>query len=157
MLIGGQAPAGAKEDGYAFALSSWWYLKNIRVRLMESSLWSVSLLEDYLRRLLGRKRVFIEADRLIFPAHERKWTTRLSAIARVSAMPCGAIPFINGGTAWKKNSQETFAAGYWVHTFDKLLPAEVYGEKHPEYYAYFNGKRHPGKASQWCLTNPDVF
>ena len=53
--------------------------------------------------------------------------------------------------------QETFAAGYWVHTFDKLLPAEVYGEKHPEYYAYFNGKRHPGKASQWCLTNPNVF
>ena len=38
-----------------------------------------------------------------------------------------------------------------------MLPAEVYGEKHPEYYAYFNGKRHPGKASQWCLTKPDVF
>ena len=52
---------------------------------------------------------------------------------------------------------ETFAANYWVHTFDKLLPSAVYGEKHPEYYSYFNGKRHPGKASQWCLTNPEVF
>lgn len=52
---------------------------------------------------------------------------------------------------------EVFAAGYWVHTFDKLLPSSVYGNKHPEYYSYFNGKRHPGKASQWCLTNPDVL
>ena len=52
---------------------------------------------------------------------------------------------------------EVFAAGYWVHTFDKLLPASVYGKDHPEYYSYFKGKRHPGKASQWCLSNPEVF
>lgn len=52
---------------------------------------------------------------------------------------------------------EVFAAGYWVHTFDKLLPSDVYGKTHPEYYSYFKGKRHPGKASQWCLTNPEVF
>lgn len=52
---------------------------------------------------------------------------------------------------------EMFAAGYWVHTFDKLLPSAVYGKSHPEYYAYYNGKRNPGKASQWCLTNPEVF
>jgi len=53
--------------------------------------------------------------------------------------------------------EEVFAAGLWVHTFDKLLPSDVYGKTHPEYYSYFKGKRHPGKASQWCLTNPDVF
>lgn len=52
---------------------------------------------------------------------------------------------------------EVFAASYWVHTFDKLLPSDIYGKTHPEYYSYFNGKRHPGKASQWCLTNPEVF
>lgn len=52
---------------------------------------------------------------------------------------------------------EVFAAGYWVHTFDKLLPSSVYGKEHPEYYSYFKGKRHPGKASQWCLSNPEVF
>ena len=45
--------------------------------------------------------------------------------------------------------REFFAAGYWVHTFN--------GKKHPEYYSYFDGKRHPGQASQWCLTNPEVF
>ncbi len=56
-----------------------------------------------------------------------------------------------------KNPEDVFAADYWVHTFDKLLPSAVYGKDHPEYYSYFNGKRHPGKASQWCLTNPDVL
>ena len=51
--------------------------------------------------------------------------------------------------------KEVFAANYWVHTFNRLLPVEEYGKTHPEYYAYFDGKRHPG--AQWCLTNPDVF
>lgn len=51
--------------------------------------------------------------------------------------------------------KEVFAANYWVHTFNKLLPVSEYGETHPEYYAYFDGKRHPG--AQWCLTNPEVF
>lgn len=50
---------------------------------------------------------------------------------------------------------DMFANGYWVHTFNKLLPTAVYGSTHPEYYAWFDGKRHPG--SQWCLTNDDVF
>jgi predicted alpha-1,2-mannosidase len=61
--------------------------------------------------------------------------------------------------AWLRleNPEEVFAAGYWVHTFDRLLPAAVYGDQHPEYYAWFNGKRHPGKAGQWCLSNPDVL
>ncbi len=52
---------------------------------------------------------------------------------------------------------EMFAGSYWVHTFDKLLPSSRYGVEHPEYYSYFGGKRHPGKASQWCLSNPEVF
>lgn len=56
-----------------------------------------------------------------------------------------------------KSPEEVFAGGYWGHTFDKLLPSAVYGKEHPEYYSFFNGKRHPGKASQWCLTNPDVL
>lgn len=53
--------------------------------------------------------------------------------------------------------REVFADGLWVHTFDKLLPSAVYGEEHPEYYSFFNAERHPGKASQWCLSNPQLF
>lgn len=52
---------------------------------------------------------------------------------------------------------EVFADGLWVHTFDKILPSDVYGAEHPEYYSFINGERRPGKASQWCLTNPKVF
>ena len=56
-----------------------------------------------------------------------------------------------------KDPHEFFASNLWVHTFDKLLPASVYGKKHPEYYSLINGKRRPGNHSQWCLTNSKVF
>lgn len=52
---------------------------------------------------------------------------------------------------------EVFAGGMWVHTFDRILPSDRYGASHPEYYSFINGERRPGKASQWCLTNPEVF
>ncbi len=52
---------------------------------------------------------------------------------------------------------EIFAASYWVHTFDRLLPSARYGTAHPEYFSLINGQRRPGSASQWCLTNEDVF
>lgn len=53
--------------------------------------------------------------------------------------------------------QSMFADGLWVHTFDCIMPAAVYGKDHPEYYSFINGKRQPGKMGQWCLTNNDVF
>lgn len=53
--------------------------------------------------------------------------------------------------------KEVFAANYWVHTFNRILPASVYGKEHPEWYSLINGKRQPGDHSQWCLTNPEVF
>ena len=52
---------------------------------------------------------------------------------------------------------EVFIDNMWVHTFDRLMPSEVYGKEHPEYYSYINGEHRPGNHSQWCLTNPDVY
>ena len=52
---------------------------------------------------------------------------------------------------------DVFPDDMWVHTFDRLLPSSVYGKTHPEYYSFINGERRPGKHSQWCLTNPDLF
>ncbi|MCD7899809.1 MAG: DUF4838 domain-containing protein [Bacteroides sp.] len=52
---------------------------------------------------------------------------------------------------------EVFAGGLWVHTFDRILPSDEYGDAHPEYYSFIRGERRPGKASQWCLTNPEVL
>lgn len=53
--------------------------------------------------------------------------------------------------------RDLFAGGLWVHTFDRLLPASVYGADHPEWYSMIGGERRPGRASQWCLTNDEVF
>jgi|WetSurMetagenome_2_1015567.scaffolds.fasta_scaffold00667_7 hypothetical protein len=44
--------------------------------------------------------------------------------------------------------------GLWVHTFNRLLPPDVYYRDHPEYYALINGSRIP---TQLCLTNPNVL
>lgn len=44
--------------------------------------------------------------------------------------------------------------GLWVHTFNRLVPPEVYYDEHPEYYALVDGKRIP---TQLCLTNPEVL
>lgn len=46
------------------------------------------------------------------------------------------------------------AWGSWVHTFNSLVPPEIYFKDHPEYYALRDGKRTP---TQLCLTNPDVL
>lgn len=56
-----------------------------------------------------------------------------------------------------REPSDIFADGLWVHTFDRLLPAGRYGAEHPEYYSFILGERRPGRASQWCLSNPEVF
>ena len=45
------------------------------------------------------------------------------------------------------------AWGTWVHTFNSLVPPEIYFKDHPEYFALRDGKRLP---TQLCLTNPEV-
>jgi hypothetical protein len=50
--------------------------------------------------------------------------------------------------------RELYGAGYYVHTFQKLLPWQAYFEAHPEYFALMNGKR---IIDQPCLTRPEVF
>lgn len=46
-------------------------------------------------------------------------------------------------------------SGYYVHTFNKLVPPEKYFDAHPEYFALVNGKRVPH--GQLCLSNPAVL
>ena len=47
---------------------------------------------------------------------------------------------------------------WFVHTFNRLVPQEVYAEKHPEYYAMYNGVRCTKKHdTQLCLSNPEVL
>lgn len=44
----------------------------------------------------------------------------------------------------------------FVHTFNRLVPPEVYFDEHPEYYSMVDGKR-IRERSQLCLTNPEVI
>ncbi len=48
---------------------------------------------------------------------------------------------------------------WFVHTFDRMVPASVYGQTHPEYFAEYDGVRciKDGGRTQLCLSNPDIF
>ena len=76
--------------------------------------------------------------------------------------------------AWHKldshgeHGYNTSEWGSWVHTFESLLSPKEYGESHPEYFSFYDGKRHAGMVPSWdgkseqpeaqlCLTNPDVL
>lgn len=51
-----------------------------------------------------------------------------------------------------------YAGPQFVHTFDTLLPPDVYFEAHPEYYAMIDGERTAKHLySQPCLSNPEVL
>jgi len=52
-------------------------------------------------------------------------------------------------------SERTRDYGLFVHTFNRLIPPEVFFENHPEYFSEVNGSRVP--EMQLCLTNPDVY
>ena len=44
--------------------------------------------------------------------------------------------------------------GMWVHTFNTLVPPQVYYQSHPEYFSMVKGSRIP---TQLCLANPEVL
>ena len=49
-----------------------------------------------------------------------------------------------------------FAGGFFVHTFNRLVPPEKYFDQHPEYFSLVKGKRLK-QHSQLCCTNEDVI
>ncbi len=46
--------------------------------------------------------------------------------------------------------------GFFCHSFKELCPADVYYEKHPEYFSLRNGER-VREDGQLCLSNPEVL
>ncbi|HPR88076.1 MAG TPA: DUF4838 domain-containing protein [bacterium] len=49
---------------------------------------------------------------------------------------------------------DIYGRGYYVHTFDRLVPRADYFASHPEYYCWMNGKR---IHDQLCLSHPEVL
>ena len=51
-----------------------------------------------------------------------------------------------------------YAGPHFVHTFERLVPAEEFFESHPEYFSMINGERTAKHLySQLCLSNPEVL
>jgi hypothetical protein len=48
-----------------------------------------------------------------------------------------------------------FADGYFVHTFNRLVPPDKYFAEHPQYFSMIRGRRQKDR-SQLCCTNRDV-
>lgn len=46
--------------------------------------------------------------------------------------------------------------GFFCHSFKDLCPADIYYEKHPEYFSFRNGER-IREDGQLCLSNPEVL
>jgi len=61
-------------------------------------------------------------------------------------------------TDWHKLDHDPTGArtdwGMWVHTFNELVPPQMYYQSHPEYFAMVKGTRLP---TQLCLSNPAVL
>ena len=93
----------------------------------------------------------------------KKTTITLPVLSELDT-PVNTIRIVNGDLTQKhedyrnwnrlNDHNEEFAKGYYVHTFNRLVPWETYFEKHPEYFALMGNKR---IIDQLCLTNPDVF
>ncbi|MFH1264252.1 MAG: DUF4838 domain-containing protein [Planctomycetota bacterium] len=55
----------------------------------------------------------------------------------------------------KHGGKVRFGGGFFVHTFNRLVPPEKYFDEHPEYFSLVKGKRLKER-SQLCSTNEDV-
>lgn len=62
----------------------------------------------------------------------------------------------NGRLEEKHGGKVSFAQGFFVHTFNRLVPPDKYFDEHPEYFSMIKGQRLK-KNSQLCCTNSDVI
>ena len=75
-----------------------------------------------------------------------------AARLRINGGTKSDIPSERGGAAFR------FCKGTSIgHTFQRLMPSEVWFKSHPEYFCEIDGKRRSGREIQPCLTNPDVL
>jgi len=54
-----------------------------------------------------------------------------------------------------RGGKVSYGNGFFVHTFNTLVPPEQYFDEHPEYFSEVGGQRMKGYY-QLCLTNPNV-
>jgi hypothetical protein len=103
-------------------------------------------------------RVFSPSVR-VFPARE---TLSLPQVSDRDG-PANQFRAVNGDFSrdadyrdWQRLDvvEDVFGRGYYVHTFNRLVPWASYFADHPEYFAWMNGKRVP---DQLCPSRPEVL
>ncbi len=113
----------------------------------------VHLLEKY----FGCRRYSPTAE--LFPPHD---DVALGCLFE-AVNPANDVRVVNGEFAldadwrdWMRldDIRELYGDGYYVHTFQRLVPWQTWFAAHPEYFALMNGKR---IIDQPCLTRPEVF
>jgi hypothetical protein len=61
----------------------------------------------------------------------------------------------NGRLEARHGGKVMFGRGFFVHTFNNLVPPDKYFDEHPEYFSLIDGQRKKDR-SQLCCTNEDV-
>jgi len=144
------------EDGF-YISSTDGYLRIVKGTGKGSIYGVVTILEDYfgIHYYAAETYSISKSKDMIVPSGIRKIDNPTFRYRQTQSYSCKDPIY----TLWHRleEPKEEFAADLWVHTFNSLLPAAIYGEKHPQYYSFINGQRRPGVASQWCLTNPEIF
>ena len=145
-----------KEDGFALTTNDG-YIRIVHGKGKGGIYGVVTLLEDYFGiRYYAENAYTIQQDKNMFmPANIERVDNPSFRYRQINT-------YSNRDPVYKlwhrlESPDENFVQNMWVHTFNRLLPASEYGASHPEYYAFINGERRPGDASQWCLTNTEVF
>ncbi|MDL2215194.1 DUF4838 domain-containing protein [Dysgonomonas sp. OttesenSCG-928-M03] len=156
MPVAGVNLADIKEDGFCISTKDG-YLRIIKGAGKGSIYGVVTILEDYfgVRYYAADACTFTSDKNMTVPLISKRLENPTFRYRQTQAYSTKDPLY----KIWHRLEEpnEVFAADLWVHTFDWLLPSKIYGKTHPEYYALINGERRPGWASQWCLTNPDVF
>ena len=97
-----------------------------------------------------------------FAVFPKSATLAVGAI-RDADQPANTLRIVNGDFSkdadwqdWQRLdvTDEVFGRGFYVHTFERLVPWAAHFADHPEYYAWMNGKR---IKDQLCLTEPAVL
>ncbi len=153
IFIGNGGEAG--EDGFTLDTSRGWL--NILSGGDKGAIYGVvTLLEDYLGVSYYAKDSYtlIPSSTITLPVIQR---TETPAFRYRQTFSYGQEDPIYRLWFRLEEPREMFIDNMWVHTFNRILPSDVYGKEHPEYYSFINGEHRPGHNSQWCLTNPEVF
>lgn len=145
-------PARLAEDGFLVATSG----GNLYIRSGgdKGAIYGVVHL---LERYFGCRRFGPAAA--VFPTRD---TLALGPTSDVDN-PVNTIRIVNGDFSKDQDlrdwlrldvTDDVFGRGYYVHTFNTLVPWEKYFGGHPEYYSWMNGRR---IKDQLCPSHPDVL